>query len=303
MELDHCRGPDSSLPKLLLETGRAREAHDLLYSLVSNPISHADRAADDPTPDREAAWLLSRAALQLDRHETADAMLKLAGGFGKITTSSPEPAPFVGSKRCGECHRATYQEQQRRSRHALTLRLGPGLKDVPLPAHPVPDPVLKALTHGFSRKGDDRIVLESRTGDQVNQAIVEYAVGSGRHGITMLAKDQQGIDRELRISYFGESQTWGETKGIEFAPQDAGDHVGVETGAPRSLHKCLHCHTTWFRSVEKGSTGRQGLKRRTVGSAANDAMVGAEPCAGRFIRLCRAGDRGTTSKRPRLWHG
>jgi len=280
------RGADSMIAatelvaRLLLETGRAREAHDLLYPLVSNPITHADRAADYPTPDREAAWLLSRAALQLDQHQTADTMLALAGNFGKIASSSPEPAPFVGSRRCGECHRSLYQEQQRQSRHALTLRLGSGLKDVPLPAHPVPDPVIKSLTHFFSRKGDDRIELESRAGDQVNHAIVVYAVGSGRHGITMLAQDQQGIDRELRVSYFADNQSWGETKGIEFAPRDAGDQIGVGL-APQSLHKCLHCHTTWFRSVEKHTEG-------PLRPEAADNGIGCERCHGPGLNHVKA---------------
>jgi hypothetical protein len=259
------------IARLLLETGRAREAHDLLELLVSNPISHADR---------EAAWLLSRAALQLDRHETAEAMLALAGDFGTIARSSPEPAPFVGSQRCGECHSRIYHEQQRQSRHALTLRLGSDLRDVPLPAHPVPDPVIKGLTHSFSRKGDERIELESRAGDQVNHAIVAYAVGSGRHGITMLAKDQQGIDRELRVSYFAENQSWGETKGIEFAPRDAGDQVGVALAA-KSLHTCLHCHTTWFRSVEQ----RRAAPLRPE---AADHGIGCERCHGPGLNHVKA---------------
>jgi hypothetical protein len=264
------------IARLLLETGRAREAQDLLDPWVSNPISHADR---------EAAWLLSRAALQLDRHETAEAMLALAGDFGKIARTSPEPAPFVGSRRCGECHGRIYHEQQRQSRHALTLRIGSGLKDVPLPVHPVPDPVIKGLTHSFSRKGDERIELESRAGDQVNHAIVAYAVGSGRHGITMLAKDQQGIDRELRVSYFAENQSWGETKGIEFAPRDAGDQVGVRLAA-KSLHKCLHCHTTWFRSVEQRSED-------PLRPEAADNGIGCERCHGPGLNHVKAAQSGS----------
>jgi hypothetical protein len=271
-------GVDSSLAatkliaRLLLETGRALEAHDLLVSVVSNSRAHGDRAAGNGTHDREAAWLLGRAALQLDRHELADAMLGLAGDFGKRASPSPEPAPFVGSKRCGECHRRIYREQQRQSRHAQTLRFASGLKGVPLPAHPVPDPVIEGLTHSFSRKADDRIELESRAGDQVNHAIVAYAVGSGRHGITMLAKDQHGIDRELRVSYFAEAERWGETKGIEFAPRDPEDRIGVAL-APRSLHKCLHCHTTWFASVENRGRGQRRPE-------AADHGIGCERCHG-----------------------
>jgi hypothetical protein len=278
--VDSTSGATKLIARLLMESGRAREAHGLLHSLNSDPINLADRAADRPMPDREAAWLLSRAALQLDRHDTADLMLALAGEFGKIASPSSEPAPFVGSQRCGECHRRIYREQQRQSRHALTLRLGSGLKDVPLPIHPVPDPMKKSLTHAFSRQAGDRIELESRDRNQVNHAIIAYAVGSGRHGITMLAQDKQGIARELRVSYFAENQSWGETKGIEFALRDAGDHIGVAL-APKSLHKCLHCHTTWFRAVEKRSEG----PRRPE---AADNGIGCERCHGPGLNHVKA---------------
>jgi hypothetical protein len=275
------RGVDTSaaairlVARLLLETGRPVDARDLLQDLVATPVAGLDSSAKSgsgPAADREAAWLLSRAALQLDHRETADAMLALAGDFGAGATASPEPAPYVGSKRCGDCHRTIYQQQQGPSRHALTLRFGSGLKNAPLPKEPVPDPVVPRISHSFSRKGDDRIELETRVDDRVIRAIVEYAVGSGRHGITMVAKDEEGIDRELRISYFPAGQTWGETKGVDGAPGDAGGHIGV--GLSRgALHRCLHCHTTWFRSVDASGSGPRGPEARDHG-------IGCERCHG-----------------------
>ncbi|MFI5454432.1 MAG: multiheme c-type cytochrome [Isosphaerales bacterium] len=260
--------------RLLLETGRASEARALLEFLVPAPKgdSESTSASAAVSHDREAAWLLSRAALQLDQDETADAMLALAGDYGKGATALPEPAPFVGSKRCGACHRTIYNQQQRTSRHASTLRLGSGLKDVPLPAHPVPDPVIPSISFSFSRRGDDHIELESRVEDRVIRAIVEYALGSGRHGITMLAKDEEGIERELRISYYGEGQTWGETKGVESSPRDLGDQIGIGLGR-KTVHHCLHCHTTWFRSVDQGRSGPRGPE-------AQDHGIGCERCHG-----------------------
>ena len=199
--------------RLLMETGRTKEAVELLETLMSE----ASNPGSGPG-DREAAWLLSRAALQLDQHERADQMLALAGDFGTTGGALPEPAPFVGSRRCSDCHPRIYREQQRESRHAQTLRFGGGLKDVPVPAKPVPDPVISSISHSFTRQSEDRIELETRTQERIFRAIVVYAVGSGRHGITMLAKDEEGIDRELRVSYFGLDQSWGQTKGIDFAP-------------------------------------------------------------------------------------
>jgi hypothetical protein len=268
--------------RLLLETGHATDAQSLLEPLVAIPRTAATPPA--ASTDREAAWLLSRAALQLDHPQTADAMLALSGDFGKSATALPEPAPFVGSRRCGDCHRTIYRQQQRMSRHAATLRFGSALKDVPLPGHPVPDPLVPTVTYSFSRSGDDHIELQSRVEDRVIWAIITYAVGSGRHGITMLARDAAGVDRELRISYFGQTQTWGATKGIEFGPRDAGDHIGIGLSR-KSLHHCLHCHTTWFRSVDKGRTGR-------LGPEAQDRGIGCERCHGPGLNHDKAVESG-----------
>ena len=224
------------LARLLMETGRAGDAYDLLEPLVRNqPVTQGDLAVREATPQREPAWLLSRAALQLDRHETADKMLALALGFGKGGSASPEPATFVGSRRCGECHGEIFSQHQSASRHSQTLRFGADLKSVPIPEQPLPDPVSPGITHRFSRTQNGRIEVESRAGDQVFQAVVAYAVGSGRHGVTMLATDRQDVVRELRVSYFAETTSWGETKGINFAPRDAGEHIGIGLGAGRSI--------------------------------------------------------------------
>ena len=56
--------------RLLMETGRTAEAVQLLDPLIADTGSA--RSASQSAPiDREAAWLLSRAALQLDMHDRA----------------------------------------------------------------------------------------------------------------------------------------------------------------------------------------------------------------------------------------
>ena len=155
---------------------------------------------------------------------------------------------------------------------------------MPLPSKPVPDPMIPSISHSFSRKSDDRIELETRAEHRVFRAIVEYAVGSGRHGITMLAKDEEGIDRELRISYFGEDQSWGETKGIDFAPRDAGDHIGMGMGR-KMVNHCLSCHTTWFRSVGPAPSGVPGPER-------DDRGIGCERCHGPGLNHSKAAESG-----------
>ena len=149
---------------------------------------------------------------------------------------------------------------------------------------PVPDPMTPRITHGFSRQGDARIDLETRVDDRVVHAIVEYAVGSGRHGVTMVAKDDAGVDRELRVSYFAQGQSWGKTKGIDTPPQNVGDHIGSEL-APRSLQFCLNCHSTWFRAVDLNVRGPRGPE-------AQDHGIGCERCHGPGLNHVKAVETG-----------
>jgi hypothetical protein len=276
--------------RLLLETGRAAEVRDLLREVVaqSDDGSQPGVAPIGSGPHGEAAWLLSRAALQLDQREMADSMLRLAGDFGKNAgragSSSPEPSPYVGSKRCGDCHGAIYRDQQLASHHAETLRLGTALKDVPLPASPVPDPRLPGVTHSFSRMGDDRIELAVRENDRLTRAIIEYAVGSGHQGITMIAKDEQGADRSLRISYLHNGPTWTETKGADSAPSEPGDLIGRALG-PKSLRHCIHCHATWYRAVDLSRKGPRGPEARDHG-------IGCERCHGPGLNHLKAVESG-----------
>ena len=87
--------------RLLLETGRPTEAVESARCARGRRHGCPERgsvlASAPSLADREAAWLLSRAALQLDQDETADAMLALAGDFGTTAAGLPEPAPYVGS--------------------------------------------------------------------------------------------------------------------------------------------------------------------------------------------------------------
>ena len=181
-----------------------------------------------------------------------------------------EPAPFVGSRRCGECHRRIYREQQRESRHAQTLRFAGDLKDVPLPADPVPDPVIP-VSPTVSHERATTVSSSSQRLDRVFRAMSNTRSGSGRHGITMLAKDEEGIDRELRISYFGQDQSWGQTKGIDFAPRDAGDHIGMGLGRKRSTTVSPVTRRGFARSARPGRA-LEAPKAKTTASAASDVM-------------------------------
>jgi hypothetical protein len=276
--------------RLLLEQGRADEARALLEAVSARSgtglpslASETPAPAQQP-PDPETAWLLSRAALQLDRHEVADAMLALAGGFLGSAAAAPEPAPYVGSKRCRDCHHALHRAAQRESRHARTLWRGPELKAVPLPTGPVSDATIPNLTHTFTRARHDRIDMTSQTAGPVLHAVIEYALGSGRHGITMLARDEHGIYREARVSYFHAGESWGQTKSIEQPIREPADVIG-QALAPAAAALCLDCHATWFPSVYLNQTWPRGPE-------AEDHGIGCERCHGPGLHHVKAVETG-----------
>ncbi len=269
--------------RLLLETGRTHEARDLLEPLLTGNAA-GTAAAPQTASERETAWLMSRAALQLGAHATADAMFTLSGEFGKSASGRLEPSGFVGSRSCGTCHRGIYRVQQHDSRHAQTLRMWMDFKDVPLPRGPVADPATPGLTYHFDRKNDHVIEVEARKDEKVFRAILDYAVGSGRHGITMLVRDEEGLERELRVSYVGRDGSWEHTKGIDFAPQTPGDHFGFPLPR-RAVNGCLSCHATWPPSIKLDMNG-------TPVPVAEDRGIGCERCHGPGLNHVRAVESG-----------
>ena len=156
-------------------------------------------------------------------------MLALAAGFGN-DAALPEPPPFIGSRRCSECHLRIYREQQLGSPHASTIYLERGPEGCPAARRSrCPTRWTLASATRFSRLSDDRIELETRRGDQVARAVIEYALGSGRawHHDGRQVDEPLGIDRELRISYYSADRSWRETKGIKTAPHDPSDFIGL----------------------------------------------------------------------------
>ncbi len=282
------------LARVLLGAGRPGDAQALLTAemdraakgqgRVGPPSSPAGASANTTAPDQEAAWLLSRAALQLDQKDLADAMLARAGEFAKTASAVPEPSPFVGSKRCGDCHGAIFRSQQFESHHSETLRFGKALEEVPLPEQPVKDPLVPRLIHTFSRGADDRIDVAVKDGDQIRRAVVEYAVGSGHQGITMIARDESSIPRSLRISYLHNGEHWSSTKGADATPRDAGETIGRGLGA-QSLRKCVHCHATWFGAAELAHRG-------PARPEASDRGIGCERCHGPGLNHVKAVESG-----------
>ncbi len=240
--------------RVLLEFGRPDRSRDVLRSLLS------------ARPDAEASWILSRALLQLGDESGADAALVEARGFAAGRRTDHDPAVYTGAKSCRSCHSEIYDEQQN-SRHAATISHGADMARVKIPEGLLADPADPRVSHVFTREGDT-VRLATTVGDQTYRAILDYAMGSGHRGVTMVGKDDSGDYRELRISEYSEKGTiWDVTSGFSPHPGDPREYLGKGL-SPSGFRDCLHCHTTRYRGPENR------------GPEAADRGIGCERCHG-----------------------
>ncbi|MFO0909158.1 MAG: multiheme c-type cytochrome [Isosphaeraceae bacterium] len=259
-------GARKLIARFLLEDGHDQEARKLL-------TSH-----DDLKSDPEADWLLSRAFLDAGDLEAASQALERSKNYGSELPLTHEPSRHAGAKSCAECHGAIYRAQQS-SRHALTISAGPALADVPLPSGPVVDPARSDVVHTFDRKGAE-IKVAARVGNETVRAVIDYALGSGHHGITMVGRDEKGVYRSLRMSYYTNGRAWEITSGYDPHPEDPAEYIGKSLSV-EGLRTCLDCHTTRFRSLEE-RTGPEAL----------DRGIGCEKCHGPGARHLSAIEHG-----------
>ena len=250
--------PRKDLARALLRAGRPGEArHQLQNALAA-------------APDPEGFWLLSRAYLQERAMTEALAAWKQADSFRDENPLLPEPARFVGSKACAECHRATYHAQQG-SRHGRTFFRVSELGDLDLPASTFSEPAQPNVSHTLRRKGGDRLQQETHAGGQVFRAVVDYAFGSGDRGLTLVGRDDHGQTRELRLSqYRNQTQSlWDVTAGHPVHPSELTEDLGQPL-TDDAVRRCFLCHVTNPRAVLDASGGPEGL----------DRGIGCEKCHG-----------------------
>ncbi len=214
----------------------------------------------------EAAWLLSRAAVDDPSLKIDQATLASAKSYRTAHPLDPEPAPFVGSADCVRCH-AEIHSTQRASRHAKTFFQASQLGKVELPKGPFPDKSVPNVTHELTRDANNRIRLTTKTKDSVKHALIEYALGSGDRGLTPLARDDDGNTRELRLSFYGDIDGWDRTSGHPEHP-DLADIQGPAEELDR-VRICLKCHTTYWHASMYGN-----------GPTLADRGIGCERCHG-----------------------
>jgi tetratricopeptide (TPR) repeat protein len=243
------------LARSLLASGKPAEARGQLLVLSG------------PEHDHETSWLLSRALLQEGKTAEAEAALKLAQGFGERGPDAAEPARFVGSARCAECHRQQFRSQQS-SRHARTLVRTQDLGTIPWTDRPIVERDDPRVEHRV-RRNAAQVEIVTEVGGRAPRALVEYALGSNRQGQSFLARGEDGQMRVHRVSRYPAEPRWDRTVDHPGIPEEASGYLGRPL-SPESVRRCLHCHATSFKAVQE-PLGRP---------EAHDASIGCERCHG-----------------------
>ena len=155
-----------------------------------------------------------------------------AARSGPTSIPAAVQATFAGNEACGECH-ASEVNSHSRSAHAHTLRLlshsGMGRLAPPPGNVPHTDYVLSAK--------DDQYVV-GLPGNSDDVAPMEYALGSGKTGITFTSVVGGNRLAEFRMSWFPTQQKWYVTPGAETLESEALGRVH----SPEDARKCFLCH-------------------------------------------------------------
>ena len=245
------------LARSLLKTRRPAEARQLLANLLAHG------------PDAEASWLLGRSYIQEQDWNRAAALIEPSASFRAEQPLEFEPAPYVGAARCAACHSEIYRSSIA-SKHATTFSSARDLDGLVLPSNPVPDPGNPQVTHAFKRQ-DGSLQVETRAGDEVQRAVINYAFGSRDHFMTFVGRDDEGRSRLLRISHYHSPRGsgWDLSTGLPRQPENPHEYLGTTMLEGDGVRRCLFCHTTNFRAVLD-----------QAGPEAADLAIGCEKCHG-----------------------
>jgi len=246
------------LARSLLQVGRGLEARAILQQLLASG------------PDDESTWMLSRSFLQEGDPARASEVLKRIPSYRIEHPTDLEPSPYVGSAACSECHQPIYRDVLA-SKHASTFARPAHLRDLPLPANPLPDPGQPDVVHEFHWKGDSLHVETRAQRDMIWRAVVDYAFGSREHFMSFVGRDEQDVWRTIRMSHFDSPRGsgWDVATGLPLHPERDDEFLGKKMVGRDGVRRCLFCHTTNFRAILDQS-----------GPEAADHSIGCEACHG-----------------------
>jgi tetratricopeptide (TPR) repeat protein len=245
------------LARSLLESVRPAEARHLLVNLIAHG------------PDAEASWLLSRTYIQEHDWDRAAPLFESSASFSALQLYAFEPAPYVGAARCGTCHSEIYRSFIA-STHATTFSRPQDLDKLALPPNAIPDPGNPQVTHEFERLHGS-LTVETKSANEVQRAVIDYAFGSRDHFMTFVGRDEDGKSRMIRISHFQSARGsgWDLATGLPVQPDDPHEYLGTTLLEGDGVRRCLFCHTTNFRD---------GLDE--TGPESKDRAIGCEKCHG-----------------------
>ena len=242
------------LARCLLQIGQAALARQQLRQLTGQD------------GDEETCWLLSRCDLQ-EAIRSEAAVSAQARSYRKSHPMEPEPAPFVGEARCGDCHPKNFRDQNA-SRHAHTFYRKDTLPAVAFPQGPIADPGNDRVAHAFHKRGDG-LEVETRGDDQIYRTVVDYAFGSGDRGLTLVGHDPAGRFLECRLSLYADRLGWDVTTGQTLQP---GQQTALYQGhflSSDDLRHCISCHNTNPHAILAAASHRPP-----------DRAIGCERCHG-----------------------
>jgi hypothetical protein len=196
-------------------------------------------------------------------------------------------ARYAGDASCRGCHPQVHAEHTA-SRHMQTLRpMRRELLPTGFPSserfHDPESGLAYALTE---RDGRFHFGLEG-SGSRGPTTTMDYAIGSGKSGMTFVSLEGTKAIRELRMSYFPGRRTWEVTPGQRAPGSDPLGHVHEGVLAQR----CFACHATVL------SEARIVPEERFMG-------VGCEGCHGPMqshVTAARAGDPKRDVERMGTW--
>jgi hypothetical protein len=207
-----------------------------------------------------AGWVVFQAA----RPEPGPGRLT---GDQLLTIDQPFPAngrfpgdPYIGSKVCAECHPGEVALHAR-SGHAMTLRPAGRLKLARrLDGTTCADPEWPDVRWSYQYV-NGRLHLTRQAPEGVNQWIVDYAFGSGRHATTFVNVLDLSAPRilEHRLTHYTRNDVLDLTPGQNAASQTPSvTRLGNE-GSTRDSRKCVGCHSTQVAAEDNSGIDPQTL--------------------------------------------
>ena len=186
-----------------------------------------------------------------------------------VSFASLTSAVFVGGVACAECHRAQYLSQSH-SRHAKTLLVmsRSALGRLAPPTGPVVGSGLVVASHA------DRFGMGFAAHPESIQSL-DYALGSGKTGMTYVSLVEGKSVAEWRMSYFPHSGKWYTTPG----DANLDPRAMARVLPPADARTCFRCHAVMASS-------------ETVVPAKRFFGVGCESChgpGGAHVARMRAG--------------